>query len=239
MNLFKDCQELTSQGKSFIVVTLVSVTGTVGGGKVEARAIKESIELLSKEESHQPLLMKWNLQKDIGMTCGGEVTFLFEVFKSESWPIVIFGAGHVAQALCQILKSLDCQITCIDPREEWIKKLNGIKAIIHPSPKELVQNFSPKSFFLSLTMGHAHDVPILEAISRHAPDAPYIGVIGSKVKGIKIKQELKEMGVNDIFLERLKVPMGLELGNNDPFEIAISITAELIQTRDQLRKQNV
>jgi xanthine dehydrogenase accessory factor len=91
MNLFKECQELTSQGKSFIVVTLVSVTGsapqdpgakmlvtstgifsgTVGGGKVEARAIKESIELLSKEKSHQPLLMKWNLQKDIGMTCGG------------------------------------------------------------------------------------------------------------------------------------------------------------------------
>jgi xanthine dehydrogenase accessory factor len=88
-------------------------------------------------------------------------------------------------------------------------------------------------------MGHAHDVPILEAISRHAPDAPYIGVIGSKVKGIKIKQELKEMGVNDIFLERLNVPLGLELGNNDPYEIAISITAELIQTRDQLRKQNV
>jgi xanthine dehydrogenase accessory factor len=121
----------------------------------------------------------------------------------------------------------------LDPREEWISKLSGVRGIHHPSPKDLVATFSPRSFFLSMTMGHAHDVPILQEIARHAPLAPYVGVIGSTVKGIKIKEELRNHGVSDEFLNRLRVPMGLPIGSNEPWEIAVSITAELLQVRDE------
>src|SRR5690606_9344012 len=101
-------------------------------------------------------------------------------------------------------------------------------------PKEIVSHFHPKSYFLCMTMGHAHDVPILYEISKLAPDCPYVGVLGSDIKGVKIKQDLKELGVSQDFLDKLRVPMGLPLGSNDPFEIAISITAELLQVRDQI-----
>jgi xanthine dehydrogenase accessory factor len=252
MNLFAECHKLTEDKKSFVMVTMTGVrgsapqdpgakilvtreglyAGTVGGGKVEAAAIRKAQSILESEDQLPPEYITWNLQKDIGMSCGGESSFLFEHFPQTNWPIVIFGAGHVAQALTRVLSNLDCTVTCIDSREEWVAKLEKVKGIHHPVPKDIVQTFSPKSFFMCMTMGHAHDVPILFEISKHAPDSPFVGVIGSEVKGIKIKRELKELGVSDEFLNKLRVPMGLPIGTNKPYEIAISITAELLQVRD-------
>lgn len=252
MNIWQAAQKLTEEGTSFVMVTMTGVRGsapqevgakmlvtreglyfgTIGGGKVEMASIKKSQAIL-ESENVAPETVNWNLQKDIGMSCGGEVTLVFEHQKLNSWPVIIFGAGHVAQALTRLLSNLQCQVTCVDSREEWIAKLEGVKGIHHPTPKEMVSSFHPKSFFMSMTMGHAHDVPILYEIYKHAPDCPYVGVIGSDVKGIKIKKELKEMGVSDAFLSKLKVPMGLPIGNNQPWEMAVSIAAELLKVRDE------
>ncbi len=252
MSLWARCGELEREGTSFVTVTLTEVrgsapqevgakmvvslegleAGTIGGGKIEFAGITTAQELLRGPQS-PPIVVSWNLQTDIGMSCGGEVTLLFEQHSQENWPIVIFGAGHVAQALTRLLANLKCQVTCVDPREDWVSRLSGVRGICHPDPKDLVSTFSPQSFFLSMTMGHAHDVPILREIARHAPEAPYIGVIGSEVKGIKIKRELRDFGVSDVFLNRLRVPMGLPIGNNEPWEIAVSIAAELLKVRDE------
>lgn len=253
MKLWKECLELNEKSESFVVVTMTGArgsspqdpgakiivtrdglyAGTVGGGKVEMAAIKKSLAILESHKQLPPEYVTWNLQKDIGMSCGGEASFLFEHFHSTHWPIVIYGAGHVAQALTRILSKLDCHVTCIDPREEWLSKLQGINILHHLNPKDTVQTFDPKSFFLCMTMGHAHDVPILAEIANNAPDAPYVGVIGSDIKGKRIKNDLKELGISPAFIERLHVPMGLPLGTNHPYEIAISIAAQLIQVRDQ------
>ena len=251
MSFWQTTKELEDQGQSFVIATLISVRGgapqdpgakaiitkdglafgTVGGGKVEARVIADSLKIISKTQKIDPIHVKWNLQKDIGMTCGGEVTFLFEYFPAAHWPIVIFGAGHVAQALTRTLERLSCQITCIDDRAEWVDKLS-IKGVTHPSPKDLVKELDPNSYFICMTQGHAKDTPILAEIAKHAPNCPYVGVIGSKTKGITIKRELKEMSVDQAFIDKLRVPIGLPLGTNHPFEISISIAAELLQVRD-------
>jgi xanthine dehydrogenase accessory factor len=251
MNLWKECFELNEKDESFVMVTMTSArgsspqdpgakilvtktglyAGTVGGGKVEMASIKKAQAILNSHSQLAPELVTWNLQKDIGMSCGGEVSFLFEHFMFTHWPIVIYGAGHVAQALTRVLSKLNCHVTCIDSREDWIAKLEGVNSLHHPSPKDTVSSFNPKSYFMCMTMGHAHDVPILLEIARHAPDCPYVGVIGSDVKGLKIKRELTELGVDKTFIERLRVPMGLPIGTNHPYEIAISIAAELLQVR--------
>jgi xanthine dehydrogenase accessory factor len=253
MNLWKECFELNEKGISFVVVTMTAArgsspqdpgakiivtkeglyAGTVGGGKVEMAAIKKGLAILESQTQLPPESVIWNLQKDIGMSCGGEASFLFEHFHATHWPIVIYGAGHIAQALTRVLSKLNCHVTCIDSREEWVAKLEGVHALHHPTPKDTVTSFNPKSFFLCMTMGHAHDVPVLLAIAQHAPDCPYVGVIGSDVKGIKIKRELAELGVESSFIEKLRVPMGLPIGKNHPYEIAVSIIAELLQVRDK------
>lgn len=251
MILWKECSELNEKGESFVMVTITAhrgstpqdagakilvtkdglYAGTVGGGKVEMAAITKAQDILKSETQMPPLSLVWNLQTEIGMSCGGEVSFLFEHFRANNWPIVIFGAGHVAQALSRVLSNLNCSITCIDPREEWLAKFDGVKVIQHPDPKQLVASFDPKSFFLVMTMGHNYDLPILLEIAKTVPQAPYVGVIGSDIKAMKIRKELKDAGVEQAFIEKLKCPMGLDLGSNHPFEIAISISAQLLQIR--------
>jgi len=253
MNYFEVCQKLVEEGRSFVTVTQTGVRGsapqdpgakivvtsdglhfgTVGGGKVEAAAIKKSLGILESETQLPPEYVTWNLQKDINMSCGGEASFLFEHFHTKNWPIVVFGAGHISQALTRVLSKLNCSVTCVDSREEWVSRLEGVKGITHPEPKEVVKTLNPKSFFISMTMGHAHDVPILVEISKLCPDAPYVGVLGSDIKGIRIKKDLKELGVSEDFLKKLRVPIGLPIGTNHPYEIAISIVAELIKVRDE------
>jgi xanthine dehydrogenase accessory factor len=254
MSVWIKANELEAKGESFVIVTLLSVrgsapqdvgakmivtnaglfAGTVGGGKVEAAAIKEACGILENKNQQDPKSLTWNLQKDIGMTCGGEVTYLFEHFPQAAWPIIVFGAGHVSQALTRLLSELNCQVTCIDHRPEWVSKLEGVEAICHEAPESLVKNYPKDAFYISMTQGHSNDVPILKAVFEHAPDTPYVGVIGSKIKGDRIKAELKENGVSDAFLEKLLVPIGLKLGSNHPYEIAISIAAQLLQVRDGL-----
>jgi xanthine dehydrogenase accessory factor len=253
MKLWKECSELNEKSESFVVVTMTGArgsspqdpgakiivtraglyAGTVGGGKVEMAAIKKSLTILESNNQLPPEYVTWNLQKDIGMSCGGEASFLFEHFHSTHWPIVIYGAGHVAQALTRVLSKLNCHVTCIDSREEWLVKLEGVNTLHHLTPKDTVITFDSKSFFICMTMGHAHDVPILAEIAKHAPDCPYVGVIGSDIKGKRIRNDLKELGISPEFINKLRVPMGLPLGSNHPYEIAISIAAELIQVRDQ------
>ena len=257
MNFWAKAEELNRQGTPFVVVTLVSgrgsvpqepgakaiVTaeglfhGTVGGGKVEARAVKHAREKLVSP-SPAPELVTWNLQRDILMTCGGEVTYLFETHSSKHWRLAVFGAGHVSQAVVRLLLTLDCQITCIDPRAEWLDRLPespSLQKICAPEPAQLVSRLSGH-FFAVMTQGHATDLPILEEIFRLHPSAPYVGSIGSDLKAMKVRNDLCARGIADHEIEKLRCPIGLRFGSNQPAEIAVSVVAELLQARDQWKK---
>jgi len=255
LSIWKKAQDLKESNENFVQVTLTSVRGgapqdigakclvtkdglsfgTIGGGKVEMKAIAHAQDLLNDSSSIKLKTLIWNLQTDVGMTCGGEVTFLFEIFKTDSWKIAIFGAGHVSQALVRVLMKLNCNLTVIDSRKEWLDKLpQDCGKIIHnPKPETVVKTLSEDHFFISMTQGHAFDRPVLEEIYNNFPKSSYVGVIGSKQKAKVLKNELNNNGVSEDFLSSLRVPIGLPLGKNNPEEISISIAAELLKERDQ------
>lgn len=223
-------------------------SGTVGGGKLEKRAIETAISFFSTDDGSTPgstpgsmpsttplsISVTWNLQTDLGMSCGGVVSLLFEKqLQSNGWEIAIFGAGHVAQELVRVLLRLSCQITVIDPRKEWLEKLPAsrtLKAVLHPSPEDYVSQISNRTFVVVSTMGHATDLPILQkALTR---GFPFIGAIGSAVKAEKLKRNLLDLGLVMGDLEALHCPIGEPIGNNTPPEIALSIAAQLLRIRD-------
>ncbi|MBS1989323.1 MAG: XdhC family protein [Cyanobacteria bacterium SZAS LIN-3] len=264
---FDKINELLEQGQPFVTVTIVDTAGsvpqdvgakmivdaggrlfgTVGGGKVESRAIKEAQAMLLEADGNMPTagignrtkFCSWNLQKDIGMTCGGSVSVYFEAQNWTRWQIVIFGAGHCAAALIPLLSKLDCSITCVDHRPEWLEK-------IPPSPRlkkiqvceyvDYVAHLAPGNFVLLMTMGHSTDKPILlEIFKRYAAGLaifPYLGVIGSKAKAHRLHMDIVEAGFEDKY--PFFCPIGLPIGGNDPSEIAISVAAQLLEERDKL-----
>ncbi|MBS1962399.1 MAG: XdhC family protein [Bdellovibrionales bacterium] len=264
VNFWQAAAELESAGTPFVVVTMAGTRGhapqdpgakilvtsdglhfgTVGGGKVEAKCIEEAKRILALPPGDSPtLLYTWNLQRDVGMTCGGEVTYLFERREAASWPIVVFGAGHVAQALARILETLACRATFVDSRSEWIERTplgsGKLRTAAVAEPVDYVKHLKGDEFVVVTTRGHATDLPVLKALyAREREEGlrfPYIGGIGSDVKALKLRKELGEFGVPAERIREFHCPIGLPLGGNDPAEIAISIAAELIQCRDSSR----
>ena len=259
-------QQLVSAGKPFVTVTLVDVIasapanvgakmlvtpeglffGTVGGGKIEMKALAEAKSMLAGQVSDETgarpgggasRFVEWNLQNDVGMTCGGVVRLFFEAYNVATWPIVIFGAGHCSQALVRLLLTLQCQITVIDPREEWLAKLPADAKVrqVHATGQmaEHVKDLPAQAFVLMMTMGHASDQPILiEILLKRPNDFRYIGVIGSAAKAGALRRCVLAAGVPEEALGRYCCPIGLPIGSNDPAEIAVSVAAQLLEKRD-------
>lgn len=209
--------------------------GTVGGGKVEAKAIAHALAMLETPTGVRSDFLTWNLQRDVGMTCGGEVKLYFERHFNASWKIAVFGAGHVAQELVPLLCRLDCQVYCIDPREEWLAKITDHPSLTKkclPEPYRAVADLPAETQIVLMTQGHATDFPILREILA-TRQAPYLGVIGSLSKALVLKRDLADAGIDEEKRNSFFCPVGLPIGNSSPMEIAISITAQLIAHRDK------
>lgn len=209
--------------------------GTVGGGKIEAFCIKKAVEMLTTKTPSE--MGTYNLQKDIGMTCGGEVSMFFETQFFSTWSVAVFGAGHVSQELCRIMQTWSCQVQVFDNRKEWVDKLPSafnIKKVYTENMASHVDALPDGTFLMSLTQGHAADVPVLEKALKQHQRFAFLGVIGSKMKGEKIRAELRQRGVSEESLKRLNCPIGLDFGDNTPPEIAVSIAAQLLTYKTKL-----
>ena len=250
---------LEAEGESFVHVILVEslgstpqdtgakvlitkaglLAGTIGGGKVEAKAIGFAQEMLAAKRA-QPQFVTWTLKGDVGMTCGGSVKLYFEPHLSRQlWPIVIFGAGHVSQSLVPILIPLPCTLTCVDSRKEWLDRLpraRNLAVVQTDSPQDLLPGLPDDAFLLMMTKGHATDRPILQRALQEFK-FPYLGVIGSESKAAILKKEMIESGLPSELSTRFFCPVGLEFGTNHPQEIALSIAAQLLTERDRLATQ--
>jgi xanthine dehydrogenase accessory factor len=252
--------ELSQSGAPFVCVTMVQAVGstpqdagskmlvtadglfmgTVGGGRVEHKALERARQMLSQPAGQTPLneLVEWNLKRDVGMTCGGAVKLYFETYNHSDWRVVVFGAGHVASAVVQCLGQLECHVTCVDSRAEWLERIPArasLRKVQCDEPRTLVAELPGDAFVVCMTMGHATDRPILEAIFRQERRFPFLGVIGSHAKRAVLLKELAAAGIAAEKAAAFHCPIGLELGTNQPGEIAISVVAQLIQERDRWR----
>jgi xanthine dehydrogenase accessory factor len=251
----RTCAELQSEGQSYAVVTIVQIdahvpqevgakmiitdnglhSGTIGGGKIEAKGISLALEIL-KSDSPQPSLHRINLNQDLGMVCGGVATLFIESSKQASWSIALYGAGHVGQALTRLLLTFSCQLHCVDVREEWLAKLPDhprLKKILTPTFSQIPATMPQNTYHVIATQGHTFDLEVVREVLKLS-GVPYIGVIGSKVKARTVRATLMSEGLSEQETQRFHCPMGLPIGNNTPAEIAVSIAAQLLETKGSL-----
>ena len=255
-SLIRQIEDLQRDGVPFCLATIVDargsipqvtgaralftrkglVHGTVGGGTLEAACQKKALELLEGDEAVSTVFQRYNLQKDLGMTCGGELAMFFELHRQElAWNIVIFGAGHVAQTLCRFLVELDCRVVCVDTRAEWLERLprsDKLEACHVGSYCDGVGRIVPGADVILMTMGHGSDLPILKAIEKSGTTVSHLGVIGSDAKSEIVRKQLAQDGLPRAFIDRIVCPLGDKLGNNTPAEISIGIVSQLLRLRN-------
>jgi xanthine dehydrogenase accessory factor len=154
--------------------------------------------------------------------------------------VFVFGGGHVAQELVPLLARLDFRCVVFEDREEYSRPalFPGVEEVIRGDFEHIGDslNLSGRDLAVIVTRGHVWDFEAW-AFCLRSP-AAYIGVIGSRHKHEFVKARLKERGfsINEIEAKRVRAPIGLDIKSETPSEIAVSIAAELILTRANLRE---
>jgi len=143
--------------------------------------------------------------------------------------VIIVGAVHIAQYLVNFAKSLNFEISIIDPRGYFAseKRFPDIR-IINKWPKEAFSEIKTdqNTALIALT----HDPKIDDPALQHAlkNNFFYIGALGSKKTHANRCSRLKEAGFNDEQINKIFGPIGIKLGGRSAPEIALSIIAQLV-----------
>lgn len=200
--------------------------GTIGGGKIEKDIIDKSLMVISKGN---PKIFEYTLDESYNYMCGGHMTIYVEPINPAK-KVIIFGAGHVGQALSKILKLMDYYIIVVDDREEFGNSKN------FPDADEIIVDeftnaidkltIEEDTFIVVVTRDHEWDLEITKKVIKSS--AKYIGVIGSKNKAQQMLSKLKNSGIDDESLRRLYMPIGIPIKSETPMEIGISIAAQII-----------
>ena len=206
--------------------------GTIGGGRLEYKAMQIAREmLLCGEERRQ---RRFALGDTLGQCCGGSVTLGFrkkaslEGFSEELlFHVVLFGAGHVGKEVARILERLPCALTWVDSRPEQFPPQTTARVVIEDEPIFAVDEASAGAFYLVMTHSHALDLEIVERVLRRK-DYAFLGLIGSETKAAKFHARLKARGVDG---SALACPIGLFKSGKHPAEVAVSAVAQLLQVR--------
>lgn len=211
------------------------ISGTVGGGLLEAKVREEALRCLRDKK---PKLVEFTLDEEsadgIGVLCGGKVKIFVEPILAD--PVLyIFGGGHIAVPLAHFAKSLEFGTVVIDDREQFANKerfpLAGeVKLGDFISMTRSIE-FRENDYAVIITRGHEHDEAVLKEVLSKERMPGYIGMIGSREKIATTFSHLKQQGVSEQLLARVKAPIGLDIGARTPAEIAISIMAEIVAHR--------
>ena len=147
--------------------------------------------------------------------------------------VYIFGGGHISAHLAPLVSLVDFKVTVVDDREEFAspERFPQADQVLCRSFEGAVQslNINESGYAVIVTRGHAWDGVILGDVLR--TPAAYIGMIGSRHKRDAIYEKLLSDGYTASDLDRVHSPIGLPIGGETPEEIAVAITAELIQAR--------
>lgn len=147
--------------------------------------------------------------------------------------MLVFGAIDFAAAVARIGKFLGYHVTVCDARPVFAtsKRFPDADEVVVKWPHQYLTEteVDARTAICVLTHDPKFDVPLLEVALR--TDAGYIGAMGSRRTHEDRLARLREAGLTDAELSRLRSPIGLDLGARTPEETAVSIAAELIQLR--------
>lgn len=178
---------------------------------------------------------------DIYTVIAGKNKYLIEPVQNCE-TVYIFGAGHVSQKLAQITKMVDFRTVVLDDRSDFANRQRFKEAddvIVIKSFDNILKdiNIDNQSYIIIVTRGHAYDSIVLtQALET---DAKYIGMIGSLSKRQFIYSKLLDEGYTEKDLERVHSPIGLNIYAETPEEIAVSIVAEIIKIKHELKQDTL
>lgn len=240
--LFAEIDEIRSRRQSAVLATLVSggeaharkllvrtdgsTTGSLGDPAFEI-AVQEALD----EKGRIPEDLLEVLEVGEGSDGSPQKVFLESICPEPS--LYLFGGGHVSFAIARIAATVGFRIVVVDDRPMFANKERfpmadeTLTVDLETAFDQL--KIDDLAYLCAVTRGHQHDKPIVRQAVK--TNAAYIGMIGSRRKIALMWKELESEGIPRELLDRVHAPVGLDIGADNPEEIAVSIVAELINVR--------
>lgn len=208
------------RGSRAIVTATGEVFGWVGGACAEPVLIRESLAVI---ESGEPKLIWLGRPADleqmhvpngviaVPISCQSDGALQLYIEPAQSMPhLVIVGRSPMAVTLAEMARLLDWRVDAVD------------------GPDFSVASATAQSVVVVATQGHG-DEDVLQTALAIGP--AYLGVVGSAARGAALRSFLADQGATTEQLERIRVPIGLDLGHTTHREVAVAVLAEVVQLR--------
>ncbi|OEJ24423.1 XshC-Cox1-family protein [Streptomyces agglomeratus] len=214
-------------GRALLVRPDGSYEGALGGHpELDRTAAGEARAMLDAGRTGTVLI------GEDGSRCGRPLTLLVE--SSVPAPrMIVFGAIDFAPALVRVGKFLGYHVTVCDARPVFATRARFPEAdeIVVEWPHRYLESteVDGRTVLCVLTHDAKFDIPLLERALR-LPIA-YVGAMGSRRTHEDRNRRLRDVGVTELELARLRSPIGLDLGARTPEETALSIAAEIVAAR--------
>jgi xanthine dehydrogenase accessory factor len=151
--------------------------------------------------------------------------------------LLIVGAGHIAQPLCEIGYLLGFRTVVVDDRRAFANRErfpHATDIVVGPFVETLERfDVSDQTFAVVVTRGHNWDEGSVRTLLAKKTPLAYLGMIGSKRRAKATLERLAAQGFDPEALSRIYTPMGLDLRAESPAEIALAIAAEIVRVRRQ------
>lgn len=229
-------------GAKMLVFRDGAISGTVGGGEMEARVVAEAVAALGDGRCR---LLAYRLidpgRGDPGV-CGGDVQIFVEPHMPKP-TVIVMGYGHVGRAVAQLAHWLGFRVVAADDRpvaggdspESEVpggqSEDGALDELVIGTVDELLagRRIDQDTSVVLVTRNVDVDSAALPALLD--TDAGYVGVMGSERRWATTRARLEAAGVDPDALDRVHAPIGIEVGAETPEEIALSIMAEVIAHR--------
>ena len=227
-----------SKGSKMLIRSDGSILGSIGGGCLESEVWEAGMKVI-QEESARVLDFDLTGKKDTpeGLICGGIMQILIEPIISQP-AVYIFGAGHVGFAVSKIAKMTGFRVIVIDDRPAYAnaERFPDADDFYVDDPATTVNrlDLGQNDYLVIACRGHLEDQLVLEQAIK--TPAGYIGMLGSKKKNKTVFANLEAGGAQKEALQKVHSPIGLPITAETPEEIAVSIMAEIIDTRRKKAK---
>jgi xanthine dehydrogenase accessory factor len=147
--------------------------------------------------------------------------------------LLVVGAGHVAMPLTALARVLGYHTVVMDgrPRFATRERFPDVDELRVGIPSQLIRDYAltPAASLVLVAHDYKYDVPVLHHAL--ATSVGYIGLLGSRRRGAAILDLLAEDGIGEAQRQRVRVPIGLDLGARSAPEIALAIVAEIQAVR--------
>lgn len=206
---------------------VVSATGSFGvldNAVLEQKAIDAARAMLAERARPAELA---RLDRDYRV--------LLDPVRPTDMRVVLFGAGHVGQALARVLGVVSCEVTWVDSRpDQFPAEVPGnVRAVLSDQPGAIIAATPAGSYFITMTHSHALDFEVIERVLAR-DDFAFCGMIGSSTKRRSFEQGCAKKGLDPARLARLTCPVGIAgLSSKEPGTIAVAIAAQLLAERER------